>query len=143
MIHPAIHTMDDILMAWFHLQRNQVVRKGLCSNKYPNMSNLDRVSSSLTFFDQWNQQSTHLKWHQSLHQWTIWIQKLSTTIDIIFHQTWYSNWWNLSLITNTSAFSPLQTKLLMHYDIMHNEVWIYLDITMTKNVMKAQLWSFE
>ena len=97
----------------------------------------------LPLFDQWNQQSTHLRWHRSLHQWTIWIQKLSTAIDIIFHQTWYSNWWNFSLITNTSAFGPLQTKLLMHYDVMHNEVWIYLDITMTKNVMKAQLWSFE
>ena len=42
--------MDDILMASFHLQRNQVVRKGLCSNKYPNMSNLDRVSSILAPF---------------------------------------------------------------------------------------------
>ena len=42
--------MDDILMASFHLQINQVVRKGLCSNKYPNMSDLDRVSSNLTPF---------------------------------------------------------------------------------------------
>ena len=42
--------MDDILMALFHLQRNQVVRKGLCSNKYPNMNNLDKVSSILTPF---------------------------------------------------------------------------------------------